>query len=177
MKALPESPEEYFEKFDTCPVSVAPFDPRSTRIAVEYLNRLRALLEGLDVELTHRGSTAFGIAGKGDVELGVFPSVGAWEAVLKRLLNIYGPPGNSEEDYVRFNDVIDDHEIEIIVLRGYQAEVDKRLTGYLLGHPQLLKEYENVKRMYSYSKREYQKTKDAFLRSVVEMIPEEPDGG
>jgi hypothetical protein len=73
MKSLPESPPEYFNKFDTTPVSIRPFNPRSKVIADEYLEKLRDLFEGLDTELAHRGSTAFGIAGKGDIELGVYP--------------------------------------------------------------------------------------------------------
>jgi GrpB-like predicted nucleotidyltransferase (UPF0157 family) len=177
MKGLPESPADYFDKFDTAPVSITPFDPRSTEIAAEYLVKLRDLFGGLDVELAHRGSTAFGIAGKGDVEVGVYPSDEAWGEVLERLEDFCGQAGNVEENYVRFNDAVDEYEIEIIVLRGYEARVDKRLTEYLMGHTELLGEYEKIKRRYAYSRREYQRAKDRFLRAVVEMIPDEQSGG
>jgi hypothetical protein len=173
MKGLPESPPEYFNKFDTTPVSIRPFNPRSKVIADEYLDKLRYLFEGLNTELAHRGSTAFGIAGKGDIELGVYPSTQVWGEVLERLKVFYGLPGNVEENYVRFNDTIDGYEIEIIVLREHEAEVDKRLTKYLMENTDLLKEYEDVKMRFAFSKKEYQKAKDRFLRTVVEMIPEE----
>jgi GrpB-like predicted nucleotidyltransferase (UPF0157 family) len=58
------------------------------------------------------------------------------------------------------------------VLRGAEAKVDRRLTEYLKANNDLLKKYEDIKRKHAYSKREYQKAKTIFLRSVVEMIPE-----
>ena len=177
MKDLPESPADYFDKFDTDPVSIKPFDPRSKTIAAKYLVKLRDLFIGLDAELSPRGSTVFGIAGKGDIEIGVYPSEETWAEVLQRLEGVYGGAGNNEETYVRFNDASGDYEIEIIVLRGYAAKVDKQLATYLKEHPELLKEYEDVKKKYAYSKREYQRAKDRFLRSVVRMIPDEQSGG
>jgi GrpB-like predicted nucleotidyltransferase (UPF0157 family) len=177
MEDIPESPAGYFDKFDTDPVSIKPFDPRSRTIAAECLVKLRDLFTGLDTELSHRGSTAFGISGKGDVEIGVYPSEETWAEVLQRLEGVYGEAGNIEKNYVRFNDARGDYEIEIIVLRGYEAKVDKRLAEYLKEHPELLKDYEDVKKKYAYSKREYQRAKDRFLRSVVRMIPDERSGG
>ena len=172
MKGLPESPASYFQKFDTAPVTIRPFDPRSTDVAAEYLAKLRGLFGDLDTELAHRGSTAFGIAGKGDVEIGVYPADEAWGEVLERLEGCCGQAGNAEENYVRFNDAVGEYEIEVIVLRGHEARVDKRLTAYLSGHAELLGEYEEIKRKHAYSKREYQRAKDRFLRAVVEMMPE-----
>lgn len=49
-------------------VKIKPFDTNSKGIAKEYIQVLRELLKGLNLELIHRGSTAFGIAGKGDYE-------------------------------------------------------------------------------------------------------------
>lgn len=172
-KNFPESPADYFDKFNETPVLIKPFDPRSNAITADYLAGLRGLFEGLNIELTHRGSTAFGIAGKGDVEVGVYPSGGAWGEVLERLEKFCGQAENVEKNYVRFNDAIGDYEIEIIVIRGYEAKVDRRLTEYLIDHPELLKDYKNLKRKYAYSKREYQRAKDRFLRSVVEMMPDD----
>ncbi len=173
MKDLPKSPDNYFAKFDTDPVLIKPFDIRSRTIADEYLTRLKDLFAGLGVELSHRGSTAFAIAGKGDIEIGVYPPEETWVEALQRLEGAYGKAGNIEENYVRFNDVNGDYDVEIIVLKGNEAKVDKRLTVYLKGHPKLLKDYEEEKKKHAYSKREYQRAKDRFLRSVVKMIPEE----
>lgn len=55
-----------------------------------------------------------------------------------------------------------------------QRYIDQKLTAYLLAHPKLLKKYEEVKRKYSYSRREYQIQKDKFLRRVVAEIKNRP---
>ena len=85
MKGLPESPATYFTS------SIQPLSPSGHSIhgqqmfGAEYLAKLRGLFGDLDTELAHRGSTAFGIAGKGDVEIGVYPADEAWAEVLERL--------------------------------------------------------------------------------------------
>jgi hypothetical protein len=89
------------------------------------------------------------------------------------LSNDTGLPGNTEQDYVRFDHIKDGFEIEIIVMRGWRAIVDRRLTGYLLCHPALLEEYERVKLTNAHSKRQYQKAKDRFFRAVIEKIPDD----
>jgi len=170
MKGLPDLPKEYFDKFSTVPVTIEPFDPRSRKIAGNCLEQLKALLAGLNVELSHRGSTRFEIAGKGDIELGVYPSDEDWSRTLKRLESCYGKAGNIEENYVRFNSTLDGYEIEIIVKRGYEVEVDRKLTAYLLEHPELLEEYEELKRRYAFSRREDQIQKGRFFRRVVAAI-------
>jgi GrpB-like predicted nucleotidyltransferase (UPF0157 family) len=173
MKGLPDHPKEYFDKFSTNPVPIKPFDPRSRQVAENCLDQVKTLLAGLDVELSHRGSTRFEIAGKGDIELGVFPSEEDWSEVLTRLESRCGKAGNVEENYVRFNSALAGYEIEIIVLKGDRAEVDRMLTEYLLRHPELLKEYERLKRKYGFSRREYQIRKDRFFRRVVAEFPED----
>jgi hypothetical protein len=173
MKGLPEFPETYFLKFDTTPVRIFPFNPTSTLFADKYVYRLRNTLSNLDVEVIIRGSTTFKIAGKGDIEFGVYPVERYWEGVLKKLETLYGLPGNTEQDYVRFDHIKDGFEIEIIVMRGWRAIVDRRLTGYLLCHPALLEEYERVKLTNAHSKRQYQKAKDRFFRAVIEKIPDD----
>jgi GrpB-like predicted nucleotidyltransferase (UPF0157 family) len=173
MKGLFEPSAKYYERFSTAPVVIKPFDARSRQVASDYAERLRALLDGLDVEIHLRGSTAFGIAGKGDIEFGVYPEDKDWAKALGKLEGVYGEPGNCQENYVRFNDSLSDHEIEVIVLRGYEAVVDRRLADYLLEHPELLREYEQLKRNYAFSRREYQRQKDRFFRRVVASIPDE----
>ena len=172
MKNLPPMPDSYFEKFSTNPVSVKPFNPKSKLIAKEYIVLLRNFLKGYRVEILHRGSTAFGISGKGDVEIGIYPSETDWQSVIETLKNYFGELGNIEDDYARFNDRKDGFEIEVILQKGDAAIVDMALTKYLMSHPEILNEYEGVKKKYAYSKREYQIQKDKFLRKVVETIPE-----
>jgi GrpB-like predicted nucleotidyltransferase (UPF0157 family) len=173
MKPVFDPPPEYYEHFKTRPVPFKPFDERSVAVACSYVERLVRILRDFDVEITHRGSTALGIAGKGDIEIGVYPMDEDWAGVVATLQAVYGPPGSLEDNFGRFDDIAEGFEIEIILLRGYEAEVDRKLHAYLREHAELRAKYEHVKRQYCYSKREYQRQKDIFLRRVVEMIPDE----
>lgn len=173
MKALFEPPDGYYERFSTKPVAVMPFDERAPAVAAAYGEGLARILRDADVTILHRGSTALGIAGKGDIEFGVYPAAEDWDRVIARLQAIYGPPGSLETDFARFNHESDGFQIEIILLRDDAARLDRALHSYLRNHPALLLEYEAVKRRSSYSRREYQRQKDAFLRMVVAMIPDD----
>lgn len=171
MRGLARLPRKYFNKFSDKPVKIKPFDPNSQKIAREYIQVLRKLLGDLDLEFIHRGSTAFGIAGKGDIEIGVYPRQSDWDRVLKKLTQKYGEAGNVENNYARFNDLYNGQEIEVIVMKGHEAEVDRELTNFLIIRPDLLKEYEKLKFKYAFSKKEYMIQKDKFLNRVVGMIP------
>ena len=156
-----------YERFPEEPVKIEPFDPLVRRFAEKYLLKLIEILQGTSIKIQLRGSTAYGISGKGDIEFGLYPSTTEWEKALDLLKHHFGVPGNVEPEYVRFNSTEAGHEIEIIVMRGYQAETDQRLHIYLLSHPQVLKEYEQIKTRFAFSKREYQKQKDLFFEKIV----------
>jgi GrpB-like predicted nucleotidyltransferase (UPF0157 family) len=173
MIGLPKFEKEYFQKFGTKRVAIKPYDPKSKIVAEKYIKKLTKLLEGFDVEIIHRGSTALKISGKGDVELGVYPTEGSWFQVLERLVNYYKGIGCFEKNYARFNDKLGGFEIEVIMMKGHEATVDKKLTKYLLANPEILKRYEKLKGKYSFSKREYQIQKDKFLRRMMSKIPDD----
>ncbi|PIZ43238.1 hypothetical protein COY33_01875 [candidate division WWE3 bacterium CG_4_10_14_0_2_um_filter_42_7] len=172
MIGLPEFKKEYFEKFSTKQVLIKPYDPKSKVIAQEYVNKLKSLLEGFDFEIAHRGSTAFGISGKGDIEIGVYPAENCWYQLLEKLINHYKSVGCLENNYARFNDVYDNFEIEVILMKGHEAIVDKKIARYLKEHPPLLKKYEKLKVESSFSKRNYQIQKDLFFRKNAKQIPD-----
>lgn len=91
---------------------------------------------------------------------------------MERLERHCGRARNFEENYVRFNAAAGGYEIELIALRGHQAQVDRWLIQYLLEQPELSKEYEQLKRRYAFSRREYQRQEDKFFRRVVAAIPD-----
>lgn len=173
MRGIPQLPDSYFDKYKDKKVRIIPFDPQVGQIAKEYIELLRKILVDFDLEIVHRGSTAMGIAGKGEVELGIYPNGNNWDSIVQLLANHYGKVGNIEENYARFNDVYQGTEVEIILMKGYEAQVDKKLTAYLISNKQLLKEYEEMKYKYCDSKRDYMIQKDKFFRKVIEMIPED----
>jgi len=173
MKGLPKFKKEYFARFSNKPVDIKPFDPHSTKVATKYLQTLNGLLEEFGLQAVHRGSTAFKISGKGDVEFGIYPSEENWFPVIGKLVNHYKGIGRLEEDYARFNDFVGQFEIEIILMKGHTALVDQKLTAYLKSHPEILKAYEKIKAKYSFSKQEYSIQKDKFLRDIVNQIPDD----
>jgi len=172
MKGLNKFPEEYFLKYKTKPVKLKPYNSKQEEFAQIYLNKIKEVLNGYDVRLKVRGSTSFKILGKGEVEVGVYPKEQEWGGVIEKLKRKFGEPENVEEDYVRFNDICEETEVEIILLKGHEADVDIKLHDYMISHPALLKEYEEVKKKYCFSKREYQRQKHYFLSKVIEQIPE-----
>lgn len=153
-------------------MEIGPFDPKAREVGQAYIDQLQQHLIEFKPKITLRGSTAFGIAGKGDIELGVYPKATDWQRIIEQLKGRYGKIGNLEKNYARFNDELKGFEVEIILLKGHDAEVDQKLTAHLLSRPKLLKDYEQVKLNSAYSKREYQKAKDKFLRKVIKNIPE-----
>lgn len=171
MKGLNKFPEEYFLKYKTKPVKLKPYNPKQEEIAQIYLNEIKEVLKGYDVRLKVRGSTSFKILGKGEVEVGIYPKDEEWIGVIEILKEKFGEPENIEEDYVRFNDKYEEIEVEIILLKGHEANADIKLHDYMIANPRLLKEYEEVKKKYCFSKREYQRQKHYFLSRVIEKIP------
>lgn len=172
MKGLNKFPDEYFLKYSEKPVRLKPYDSKQQVIADYYLAKLKEIFKGQDVKLLVRGSTAFKIMGKGEVEVGVYPKAEDWQKTKILLTKAFGEPENIEEGYIRFNDKHDDVEVEIIVLIGHEADVDVKLHKYLINHPETLKEYEEVKKKNCFSKREYQRQKNKFLSEVIERISE-----
>jgi len=163
---------DYFLKYKEKPVRLKPYDPQQEVVALRYLDEISKLTNSFDVKLLVRGSTAFKILGKGDVEVGVYPKESDWQKVTEVLTEAYGSPNNVEPDYMRFNqESPEKYEIEIILMKGHEAEVDIKLTEYLMSHPELLKQYEKIKQESSHSKREYQIQKNNFLASIIRQMP------
>lgn len=171
MKNVQSLSENYFLKFRESPVKIRPYNPKSKTAAEEYIKFLHQII-GEEILIRHRGSTAYGIAGKKEIEVGIYPTEAEWQNVIAKIKNKLVEPGNSEEDYVRFNDTFEEFPVEIILLKGEVARIDLAKTDYLLNHPELLKQYEDIKMKYSYSKREYERQKAKFLDQVTEMIPD-----
>jgi hypothetical protein len=164
-QALEIPPEEYFERFDTKPVDIKPFNPKARDVAEEYIQNLREIIQIKDILL--RGSTAFEIWGKGDIEIGIYPNDKQWFEILKSLINHYKGIGNLEKDYARFNEKYQGFEIEIILMRGVDARIDKKQLEFMKNNRDIAKEYESIKREFAYSRREYERKKKEFLCKVA----------
>ena len=171
MKGFTPLPNGYFTKYATTPVSILPFNPKSRITAERYIEKLAFLLTKFSADISLRGSTLYGIAGKGEIEIGIYPPEKKWKEIIDMLKIHFGKIGTLEKNYARFNDVFDGFEIEVILLRGHDAFVDKKLTEYILHSPKILREYEKLKRKFSYSKREYMIRKNSFFEKIISTLP------
>lgn len=172
MKGLNKFSDEYFLKYKEKPVKLKSYNPRQQIVADYYLSKLQNIFKDQKVKLMVRGSTAYKIMGKGEVEVGIYPQERDWNITKELLTVAFGEPENIEEDYMRFNDEYEGIEVEIIVLMGHEADVDIKLHKFLISHRKLLKLYEQIKRKYCFSKREYQRQKNIFLSEIIESIPD-----
>ncbi len=172
MKGLNKFSDQYFDKYRTTPVKLRPYSSKQKDVAEIYLNEISAILNNFNIKPTVRGSTLFEIYGKGEVEIGLYPKESDWNDVLMKLSFRFGKPEVVEKNYARFNDIYDknEEEVEIILLKGYEAELDIRLHEFLVSRPDLLEQYVSIKKKYCYSKKEYQIQKNNFLNNVISMI-------
>lgn len=171
MKLPPTFPDKYWQKFSHTPVEVRPHDPQSLIVTHKYIKTLKSITKDLPIEMIyHRGSTAWGIAGKGDIEIGLIPDHNCWFEVVVVLSQHYRGLGNLDEEYARFNDNFQGFEIETILMRGYTLTLDIALHEYMPKHPDVLAEYEQIKLKYTHSTREYNFQKDQFFRQIIPQL-------
>lgn len=170
MIGLDKFPDEYFLKYSTKPIKIRPYNPRQKETGERYISKIKELLKNYTVDVALRGSTLFQISGKGEVEVGIYPEPKDWYIIQEILGKEFGSPNNIEKNYAQFNSFDDGIEVEIILLKEHSAEVDKKLHAFLLSHPDLLKKYEEVKKKYCFSKREYQIQKNKFLTNIIAQI-------
>ena len=88
MKGLNKFPEEYFLKYKTKPVTLKPYNLQQEQIAEIYIKKIGKVLKDYNIRLKIRGSTAFKIMGKGEVEVGVYPNDKEWNKVVDKLKSV-----------------------------------------------------------------------------------------
>lgn len=165
---IPEKPQGYFEQFRTTPLELKEFDPQTREIANKHIKRIKKVLDTQLVEPIHRGSTAFGILGKGDIDVAVYTETESFENAHSVLQSLYGEPHATGETFASFYEKDLGYDVEISLMKGLEAEIDKALTQLLLGNQELLDQYVELKIKYCYSKREYLIQRDMFFRNIIE---------
>lgn len=63
------------ENFTTEPLSLHEFDSKTTDIARKHVKLIKKSLRDLFIDVLHRGSTLFQIAGKNDIDIGVYTTL------------------------------------------------------------------------------------------------------
>lgn len=170
MKGLPKFPKKYFEQYRTTPLKLKPYSPKQKEIGNEFVNEIIEIINDPKIEIVLRGSTLYEISGKGDIDIGIFATPKRWKIALDKLTSFYGKARVIEKTFAAFYIEKDGFEIEISLMRGHQIKVDKALVNHFLTSSASLVEYENLKRKYSYSKREYLIQRDKFFRKIIGSI-------
>jgi len=172
MKGFEPLPREHFQRYSEDPVKILPYDPGILKKSAKLLAALQLILRKSKLKMHLRGSTAYKIAGVGDIEYSVYPSEKQWQSVIDMLNEYFSTPKLVRKEVVIFEKNDNGVDFGVMVLKGKAAEIDKRVHAYLMAHKKLLKEYENLKYKYRYSKRAYKYHKYLFIKEVTEAIPE-----
>lgn len=171
MKPLNKFTKEFWDRYEEKPVRLIPYSDDMKSLADKYLQKLETLLSGQEVKLEIIGSVAYKIPAS-DVEVAVYATDKNWPEILDILKNKYGDPVNLESEFVRFKIRSEIYKFSIHVHCGYEGEVVKKMTKFMISNPSLLEDYKNLKEKYSFSKREYQYQKNLFMEKVIESIPD-----
>lgn len=170
MKSLNKFPKEFFDKYEEKAVKLIPYSDEMKILADKYLQELGTLLSGQEAELGLIGSVVYKIPAS-DVEIAIYTNNYSWAEVLNILKNKYGDPVNLDNEFARFKIRSEVYKFSIHVYRGYEGEVTKKMTDFMISNPGLIEDYKNLKEKYCFSQKEYQYQKNAFLEKVIEQIP------
>lgn len=170
MRGVPKSSKKYFEQFRTSPLKLLPYDANALTVADKHIQILKGVLIDTKTEIVHRGSTSLGISGKGDIDVAIYATPAEWLKARNILISHFGNPDAFGDEFAAFNLSDGNYKIEISLMKGRQRIVSKALTNFLLQHPQIVKDYEELKQKYCYSKREYLIQRDKFFREIIKKI-------
>jgi GrpB-like predicted nucleotidyltransferase (UPF0157 family) len=162
--------DSYFERFSTKPVTLKPFDPQTKEAALALMAILDQQVAAWGIRSVLHGSTALELEGKGEIEVVLYLDDETWEPIKSHLFAIYGQPYSQEENFVNINTEYRSIEVEIILVRGHDAEVNRALMDYLHRHPDACAEYVRIKRRYASSRREYYRQKHLFFCGIIEQL-------
>ena len=171
MKSLNKFTKEFFDRYEEKPVKLNPYSDEMKYLADKYLQELKILLNSQEVELEIIGSVAYQISAS-DVEIAVYATEKKWVEILDILKNKYGNPVNLDNEFARFKIRGEIYKFSIHVYCGYEGEVSKKMTKFMISNPSLIEDYKNLKEKYCFSQKEYQYQKNAFLEKVIKQIPE-----
>jgi hypothetical protein len=172
MKNTQKKSLEYFKRFDENPIDLKPYDPSLTPIAVELIDMLVARLINIPVEILHIGASAYEISGKGGIEIAILSRDEDWEKIKKRLFPLYGKPKFELTERVGYNTQFKWKAVEILLMRGDTAKLNKAVHTALKGDTSKLQEYEAIKEESKHSNREYHIAKNKFFENIIEALPE-----
>lgn len=160
---------------DTNKVKIISYNPKVKEVFNQQKLKLQKILGGNAIIL-HKGASAWGISGKGDVDIYIPIEVEKFDAYFELLKEKLGEPGSHyHSERARWNRNITDIEVEIFLVNK-DAEFYKeseRFWSYIEIHPEVLDEYRIIKeKAEGLSTREYYTKKVIFINQVMSKIKE-----
>ena len=158
---------------DTDAVRIAPYDPRAREVFQQQAAALREVL-GAEAVILHKGASAWGISGKGDVDIYIPVAAEQFDATVEQLKPLLGEPASRYPlRRVRWRRLAHDIEVEIFVANQSAAFYQDSLLfwGHVETHPATLAAYEQVKaEAAGLSTRAYYTRKAIFITKIVQSI-------
>lgn len=161
---------KHFDQFRTTPLKLIPFSPVQKKIAQRWVKKLKKHFDSREIFVFHRGSTLFEISGKGDIDVSIHANGKNYDLAKRELTDLFGEPRAYDNKFAAFYLNESGYEVEFSLVKGHEAKVDLLLTQTLLDRPDLVQEYENLKKKYCYSKREYLYQRSKFFKRILKSL-------
>lgn len=157
---------------DTNKVKIVAYDPRVKEIFEKEKKELQNIL-GSNAIVLHEGASAWGISGKGDIDIYIPVPVTEFNISFEKLKASLGEPGSFYQDErVRWNKEVNSTEVEIFLVNLDATFWKDSLVfwDYIKSHPETLEEYRKIKEAAEgTSTREYYTRKTEFINKVLEV--------
>ncbi len=161
-------------------VKIVPYNLK-VKVVFEKQKKELLLVLGQNIEVLHKGATGLGISGQGEIDLFIPISLNRFDIIIDRLKKVYGPPKSiNPNNRVRFNNKIDNIQIEIIIVNkdseGWRKNV--AFEEYLKSNSEALEQYRKLKEdSNGLSIRSYYTKKIEFINNLLrEILPSKPKG-
>lgn len=153
-------------------VKIVPYNPEVKTVFKQQQEELQSIL-GKDVTVIHQGASAWGISGKGDVDIYVPVPLKQFNNYFEKLKVAFGEPGSYYNlERVRWNRNIKNIEIEIFLVNQDALFWKDNLIfwDYLKAYPEVLEEYRILKEAADgTSTREYYTRKIIFINRILDL--------
>lgn len=152
------------------PVRIIPYDPQVKVAFAKVQQELQSIL-GSSIDIQHRGASAMGISGKGDLDIYVPVVVTAFDQTVDTVTKHYGQPGSLYPlQRARWNLMVDGFETEVFVICSEHESWHDTLTieTYLWSHPDVMEQYRTLKEeAEGVDIREYYRRKIEFYNEIL----------
>lgn len=153
-------------------VKIIPYNPKVKKVFQKQQKEIQSLL-GPKTLVLHEGASAWGISGKGDLDIYISVTVEQFNRYFEQLKEILGEPGSYYPlERVRWNRLVDDIESEIFLVNQDAPFWKESLIfwEYIEGHPEALEEYRQLKESAEgMSTREYYRVKIEFYNKILDL--------